>query len=155
MRLCRLEAGFAAVLLLLGLWIVQQALAYGVFGPNITGAGFFPFLAGCLLAASAGRLLIGHVRRGRGLEGTLDGRQVLPVAGVVVAAVTFLLVVEIVGMVLLTPFYVATVSYFIERPRTRRGHVIVWATAIGFTVAAYVLFDYLLNVPLPRGPFER
>jgi hypothetical protein len=75
----------------------------------------------------------------------------LPIGGIIVATALFLLLAEAVGMVLLTPLYVAAVAYLIEMPKTPRGHVIVWSVAVAFAVFAYLLFDYGLNVPIPHG----
>jgi Tripartite tricarboxylate transporter TctB family len=35
----------------------------------------------------------------------------------------------------------------------RRGFVVTGVVAIGFALGAFLLFDTLLRVPLPRGPF--
>ncbi|HEX2552260.1 MAG TPA: tripartite tricarboxylate transporter TctB family protein [Microvirga sp.] len=146
----RSEVAFSLGLLVLGVWIVAQALAYGVFGPNITGAGFFPLIAGALLALSSAGTLVRQVR-GRTESGRLEAAETLRIGGVVALTALFLVLVERVGLVLLTPFYVAVVAYLIEWPTTLRGHATVWATAIGFAIVAYLVFDLGLNVPLPDG----
>jgi hypothetical protein len=151
MSIYRLETYFATLLLALGLWIVWTAIGYGVLGPNITDAGFFPFFAGLMLAVSAAGALLQQSREQN--EGDVLGLdELLPVAGSVLATALFLLSVEAVGMVLLTPVYVFAVSCLIETPKTRRNAAVLAAVSVGFAVFGYVLFEYLLHVPLPRSP---
>jgi hypothetical protein len=150
----RSEVAFSLGLLALGVWIIAQALAYGIFGPNITGAGFFPLIAGLVLAAGSGGTLVRHLRGQSEGEG-LKTPEVMRIGGVVALTAVFLVLAEPVGIVLLTPIYIASISYLIEQPKTLRGHLTVWIAAIGFAAAAYFLFDVGLQVPLPHGFLER
>jgi putative tricarboxylic transport membrane protein len=151
MKLNQLDAGFGLLLLILGVWIVAQALSYGVLGSNVTGAGFFPFIAGCLLTISATGILATRKNEKRDADGSIPTSEWLPIGGIILVTVAFLLLAETVGMVLLTPFYVAAISYLIEFPKSFRGHVIVWVVGFGFALFGYLLFDYGLNVPIPHG----
>jgi len=151
MKLNRLEVGFGLFLLILGSWIVAQAVSYGVLGDNITGAGFFPFISGGLLTISAIGILVRQMREGSDETEMVPFSELGPIGGIIAATAVFLLLAETVGMVLLTPFYVAAVAYLIEVPRTPRGHAIVWSVAVAFAVFAYLLFDYGLGVPIPHG----
>jgi len=151
MRNQRLDAYFTTGLLVLGMWIIWQSVGYGVFGPDVTGAGFFPFLAGCLLTISAAGALL-RQRREAANSDTIAASEFVAVGGTIVATAIFLLCVGTLGMVFLTPLYVLAVSFFIEKPGTWRRLAVVGAVAVGFSVFAYVLFDYFLRVPLPRGP---
>jgi hypothetical protein len=151
MKLNRLEIGFGLFLLILGAWIVAQAISYGVVGDNITGAGFFPFISGGLLTVSAIGILARQVRERSGVSEVIPLAELLPIGGIIVATAVFLLLAETVGMVLLTPFYVAAVAYLIEVPKNPCGHTVVWSVAVAFAIFAYLLFDYGLNVPIPHG----
>lgn len=151
MKLARLELGFGLFLLILGAWIIARAVSYGVLGENVTGAGFFPFISGCLLTVSAVGILARLLRKDDGEQDTVPFSELLRIGGIIAATAVFLLLVERIGMVLLTPFYVAAVSYLIEVPRSPRGHVLVWSVATAFAVFAYLLFDYGLNIPIPHG----
>jgi hypothetical protein len=151
MKLVRLEVGFGILLLALGAWILAQAISYGVLGDNVTGAGFFPLMSGGLLTVSAIGVLIRHMREGGDESETIPLSELLPIGGIVGATAAYLLLAETVGMILLTPFYIAAVAYLIEMPKTVRGHAIVWSVALGFAVFAYLLFDYGLNIPIPHG----
>lgn len=153
MKLIHLETGFGLFLLVLGAWIVAQAVSYGVFGNNVTGAGFFPFISGCLLTVSAIGILVRQRHERSGEPELVPLSELRPIGGIVAATALFLLLAETLGMVLLTPFYVAAVSYLIEVPRDARGHAIVWSVAAAFAVFAYLLFDYGLNIPIPHGVF--
>lgn len=151
MSIQRLDTVFAALLLMFGVWIMWQAVGYGVLGPDITDAGFFPLLAGGLLTISAAGTLV-RQRREEASDAILTLAEFAPVAGCVIATAIYLLLVETLGMVFLTPFYVCAVSCLIEWPRTRSALLLVIAVALGFTLFAYLLFGYLLRVPLPHGP---
>jgi putative tricarboxylic transport membrane protein len=151
MKLYRLEVGFGLVLLIAGAWVVAQAISYGVLGDNITGAGFFPFISGGLLSVSALGILSRELRGRDQSSETIPLAELLPIGGIILATALFLLLAETVGMILLTPLYVAAVAYLIEVPKTTRGHIIVWSVAVAFAVFAYLLFDYGLNVPIPHG----
>jgi hypothetical protein len=151
MKLARLEVGFGLFLLILGAWIIARAVSYGVLGENVTGAGFFPFISGCLLAISAVGILARLLRNPDGEQAAIPVSELLRIGGIVAATAVFLLLVERIGMILLTPFYVAAVSYLIEMPRRPRGHALVWSVAMAFAVFAYLLFDYGLNIPIPHG----
>lgn len=152
MSIHRLDTIFATLLLIFGVWIMWQAVGYGVVGPDITDAGFFPLLAGGLLTVCAAGTLV-RQRREEASDAVLTLGEFAPVAGCVVATAIYLLLVETLGMVFLTPFYVFAVSCLIEWPRSRSALLTVVAVALGFTLFAYLLFGYLLRVPLPRGPF--
>jgi hypothetical protein len=150
MRNQRLDAYFTTGLLVLGMWIIWQSIGYGVIGPDITGAGFFPIMAGCLLTISAAGALLRQRREARNAD-AITAPELFAVGGTIAATAVFLLCIETFGMVFLTPLYVAAVSLFIEKPPTWRRGAIVAAVAVGFSAFAYILFDYFLNVPLPHG----
>lgn len=152
MSISRLEICFATLLLAFGAWIVWKAIGYGVLGPDITDAGFFPFFAGLMLVVSSGGALVRHLRERNDGEVIALG-ELLPVAGSILATALYLLAVESAGMVLLTPLYVFAVSCMIEVPRSSRQVLVVAAVSIGFSAFAWFLFEYLLRVPLPDGPF--
>lgn len=153
MRINRLEIGFAALLFGFGLFIVIRAVQYGIFGPAVTGTGFFPALSGALLVVSSGGVLGGFIRGSRTTSEVLELAPLAPVAAIVALTVVFLLVVESVGMLALTPVYVGAVAFVIERPRKTTGWLVLLSVALGFTLFAWLLFDYALRVPLPRGIF--
>jgi len=54
MSLRLLDAAFAAVLFLLGTYILLEAAEYGFFRREVPGPGFFPFLTGLLLIICSG-----------------------------------------------------------------------------------------------------
>lgn len=151
MKLRQLDLAVAGGLCVLGLFILVQAYLYGISGPTVTGPGFFPLLSGLLVFVSAGGVLFRQLRGEGVAEDSLPFRDVAPVAAIVVATAVFLLLVEQVGMLMLTPVYVFAVASAITPPRKLRDVAVHAAVAIGFTVFAWALFDQLLNVPLPRG----
>lgn len=155
MQLDRLDVGFSVLMLLAGMWVMAQAAGYGVFGAYVTGPGFFPFAAGALMTGATAVTLYGQIRRRKSIEATLSLPEIIPVAAIIALTAIFLVLVERIGILVLTPFYLASVSYFIERPQSVRQHLTVWLTAVVFTTLAYLLFGYTLRVPLPYGLFQQ
>ncbi|WP_418025410.1 tripartite tricarboxylate transporter TctB family protein (plasmid) [Paracoccus sp. TD-10] len=151
MKLDKLDLCFAVLIGVLGLFIVATAFGrYGVLSSEITGPGFFPLLSGLLILGGLIGVLADR-RRGARLEGSLTRTEVMPVLAISIATVIFLLLMERIGMLVLTPFYIFAVACVIKPPRSARtaiGHVV---TAAGFTLFAWVLFDVTLGVPLPEG----
>lgn len=151
MKTSQLDIAFTIVLLALGAGIVVQAIGYGVFGPNITGSGFFPLLAGgAILLCCIAILLDGKTRQEMAGE-VLNWHELKPVCCIVAATIAFIVLVPLAGMVLLTFPYVAAIAYSIHVPANRRGHAMLWLLALCTTVALFLLFDQALNVPLPWG----
>lgn len=148
----RLDVCFASLLLMVGLWIIAQAIGYGITGPNIAEPGFFPLIAGILLAGSALGTIIKLVRTAEGNEAP-DFSGAMPVLGSICTMLVYLLLLDTLGMVLLSPFFIFAIGWFIERPKNIRQGLGMVAVALGFTAFAYVLFGHLLRVPLPRGIF--
>ena len=151
MPLRHAEFGFAAAMFAFGLFILAQSVRYGIFGPTVTGAGFFPALSGLLMLGASAAILRGHLTGRRGGEEAIVLRPLWPVLAIVGLTVLFLLVVERVGMLLLTPFYVGAVAAVIDPPRRPRAWLRVGLVAGGFTLFAWALFRHGLNIPLPRG----
>ncbi|ODT81514.1 MAG: hypothetical protein ABS76_11790 [Pelagibacterium sp. SCN 64-44] len=148
-----METCFAALLLMFGLGVIAQAMIYGITGPNIAEPGFFPFLAGLLLSVSAGVVLF-KLRRDRSEAQAIDFSGGLPVIGSIGVMAVYIALIGTFGMVVLAPFFIFAIAWFIERPTTRRQVLNMVLVALGFTGFAYFLFSYLLRVPLPRGIFN-
>jgi hypothetical protein len=153
MQINKLEIGFAALLFALGCFIIVQSYLYGILGPTVTDTGFFPLLSGLLLSVASGSILVGFVRGTRSSAETLAFSSLLPIVAIVASTVLFLCLVQTFGMVVLTPIYVGAVAFIVERPVGTRGWLRLLAVAFGFTLFAWLLFDYALRIPLPRSSF--
>lgn len=151
MKLSLLDVLVSLLLVALGIYVIWHAAVYGILGPTITGPGFFPLLSGLMILIGAAGVLAGHIRKSRVMEGRITGPETVPVVLITLFTVIFLLLAEPVGMILLTPLYVFGVASAILPPRSLRTILCHCVVAVGFTLFAYLLFDYALGIPLPDG----
>lgn len=127
-------------LALAGGWL---ALGYGLSDFGQPGSGLFPALA----CAALGVLALPLLWRGDTLarEPVAWGK----LSGYVVAAGGYALALEPLGHLLASALVLGFVMLVLERLR--------WPLALGVTAAsvagAWALFERLLQMPLPRGPF--
>jgi hypothetical protein len=146
----QLDLLFNAVWLLVGVAVCATSFSLGVLGPSGPDSGFFPLLAGLAMAAAAALLLATRAHAHSDFEPFFPEeaslRRVLFVLATMVAMVAALPwlgfnLSGIVGM----PLLVRTVG----RPS--------WIFSILFGLAAtlivFYVFNTLLGMRLPRGPF--
>jgi putative tricarboxylic transport membrane protein len=131
--------------LLVGLGAVVGAIQLQIGTPSEPQPGFFPFLAGSLLMFLSGLLVVQGLRgRSSGGEPFTKLRQpVLAMMGLI----GFVLVLEPLGYILATASLTA-VLLLVLKVRRGLGYVL---TVILLPVGSYLLFDRLLDVPLPEG----
>jgi len=130
-----------AVLAVAGVWALL-ARGLPVSGPGGPGPGFVPMLLAGLLALLGLLLLVQNVRVGARSE-ALDGWGQAAVA--VGLLVLYLLAMTRVGFVLATPPYVALAVWRCGGRSLR----LIAGTALGLTLAVWVLLARLFQVPLP------
>jgi len=154
MKLGHLDIGLAVIVLGFSMWTIAAAFGYGIFGPNVTGGGFFPLLTGSvMLVCSLGVIFDRTSRREFGDE-RLTSERLAPVAGIVLATGLLIALLPVAGLVPLTLVYVPAVAWCIERPRTPAGYLAILVLAVASAACCYLLFDRLLNIPLPWGIWE-
>jgi putative tricarboxylic transport membrane protein len=131
--------------LLVGLGAVVGAIQLQIGTPSEPQPGFFPFLAGSLLMFLSGLLVVQGLRgRSSGGEPFTKLRQpVLAMMGLI----GFVLLLEPLGYILATASLTA-VLLLVLKVRRGLGYVL---TVILLPVGSYLLFDRLLDVPLPEG----
>lgn len=139
MRAHRIGSLFlAAIGLLAGLMM----LPLGLWDHGTPGAGLFPFLAAVMLAFTS--LGSAVQDRGEAVEEIVDRgalrRYVIAITG-------FLIAIQVVGMLLATFLFVAAVLHWIEGKTLLRASV----AGGGLALLSWILFDFLLGVPLPAG----
>jgi putative tricarboxylic transport membrane protein len=135
----------AAVLLAFAIAFAAGALEYYPYwGEGGPGSAFLPFWLGVLMAALATLMLI---RRPRGAEAEWlpQGEGRARVLVVIAATVVFVAALKVIGMVVGTALYLATLMRYLERHR--------WALTIAVSIAAaalnYLVFAHWLRVPFP------
>jgi putative tricarboxylic transport membrane protein len=142
----RRDATGALVASALGLIGLALGISYGVWDGGAPGAGFFPAISGGALAA-VGVLIA--VTDPAPEPDTPDGFR-LPRQGAYIAALfAFALLMEQLGAIVVIVLLFLAILGGIERLSWR---IVVPVTA-GAAFGAWLLFDVLLQVPLPHGPF--
>jgi hypothetical protein len=144
---------FAALLLLVGIVVIVMAWNYGLMHEGTPGTGFFPLLAGFVIAGGSAVTLARSLGGRALLEGRIGRSEVLINAGLVAAFIVFLLAVPWLGFTpaaVLMTFAVGWVS----RDQHGRAFVAKLAlTAVLVVVGCHIVFGTLLGAPLPSGIF--
>jgi putative tricarboxylic transport membrane protein len=139
-------ARFAATFLgLMAAAAAAMAVGYGLWRHGGPGAGLFPFVAAVLLLATSIGAVISSVPAGAA-EPIDAGRFVR--YGTVIAL--FPLLIMIVGTMPAT----ACVFLAILRGIEGRSWTVAAACSLAAAAGTFVLFSYLLDVPLPRSILE-
>lgn len=154
MKISTLDRAFAFAMVPFSLYMIAQSVHYGVLGANVTGSGFFPFISGLIILLSTAAILSDSKARAELSDETIGFSQLKPLIGITVATTLFVALADAVGMVPLTLLYIPAVAYCIERPASRRGHILIWSVAAVATALFYLLFDQALHIPLPWGIWE-
>jgi len=155
------EKIFTSLFAAFAIYIVWQSLQYGVFSESITGAGFFPAMAGLLILISTCVSLFIKSKQTEVAGGVISDNddvlraserlEVLRVVVLVAITVIFVIATPYLGMIALTPFYIMSCFLTLTPDRSAKGVIIGLASAIGFTLVAWAVFDKGLGVPLPIG----
>ena len=140
--------GPAIVILLVGMFMFWQATLLKVGTPSSPGPGLFPLgLSGALTVLGVALLLEGRGTTGDAAPATgatqMGYRSIAIVLGLVLALA---LTVETLGFVIAGA--VLTCALLRLAGRDWRSTFIIGISA---SVLSYLLFDYALKVPLPRG----
>jgi putative tricarboxylic transport membrane protein len=133
---------------LTGLYVVQQAVVYGILREGQPADGFYPIIVGGLLSVLGCALLLTarSESKVRGEDSHLPDRSgaiKLAVTGAAIAG--FLLLLEPLG-------YVGTMVLFliaILKAASNLRVITILLIAVGFTLATFYGFSKALGVPLP------
>ncbi|HEY5619676.1 MAG TPA: tripartite tricarboxylate transporter TctB family protein [Vicinamibacterales bacterium] len=144
---------FAGCLLVLGVYIVWNALDYGYMRGTTPGPGFFPFWVGLAIVGLSIANLIRSVRGLEILESQFDADTMSKAFAVGGTIAAFILVTPWLGMLVASSLLVPSVAFAIQPRWTPTFGAIVVAIAVGFPILCHFLFAVYLQVPLVRGVF--
>ena len=139
-------------LIFVGSAVVWVATGYGVWDGIEPGAGFFPVLAGCLLVLFAVITMIAERRDEAVVDASAaddDAPSWSHLAGYFAALFGFALLLQPIGAIPAIVVLFAWILLVVERLSLR----LVFLVTAGSALGVWFLFDYLLNIPLPRGQF--
>ena len=147
------DAIFAGLLGVLGVYIVTRAVEYGYLRETTPGPGFFPFWVGLGLV---GLSVANVVRSVRGIErvtAEFDGPTLRKSAAIIAIVTAFILTSPLLGMIPASGLLVPALAVVIRRHWTARSLVALLALSVAFPIACYFLFAVYLRVPLVTGVF--
>ena len=149
MTVRRVDLAVDAFWVLLGLAISAHAVALGLWAPSGPGGGFVPLLAGAVIAAGGAGLLLSRARPAPGVPFWSARVAALRVLAVLAGLVAIAVLMPVLGFLLTAIPTMAFLLTVIERQRWPW----VVGLAIGSSVGLYWLFDRILEMALPKGPF--
>ena len=147
------DAIFAGLLGVLGVYVVANAVEYGYMRDATPGPGFFPFWVGLGLV---GLSVANIVRSARGIERIateFDGPTLRKTAAIIAIITVFILTSPWVGMIPASGLLVPALAVVIRRRWTARSLVALLALSVVFPIACYFLFAVYLRVPMVTGVF--
>ncbi|HEY7678021.1 MAG TPA: tripartite tricarboxylate transporter TctB family protein [Candidatus Methylomirabilis sp.] len=140
----RLAGAALAAFALAVIWECRT-LPFGGF--RHPGPGYMPFfLAAVLLACGVLLVVFGGTARPWMKLGWSEGRHAVAILGVCAFAA---LALERLGYRLTVLIFLAVLLRVVER----KGYAVTAALALGIAFGSFYLFNTVLRVPLPRGPF--
>jgi len=144
---------FAGALLVLGLYVVWNALEYGYMRETTPGPGFFPFWVGLALAIFSAVNLLRSLSGAEVLDSLFDAGGFFKALAILAAIVVFIVATPFIGLLMGTALLIPVVA-FVIRPRwTPTFAATILAIALIFPVVGHYLFGVYLQVPLVEGPF--
>lgn len=155
MKIGLLDRAFTLAMLGLGLYVTITAWQLGLYEDGVPGPGFFPIIAGLLMAALAFALLLRDVAGRKRLEGSVDLTISASILAVTAGIVGFVYVAPVIGMSIAAFIVMVGIGYITQEPPSRdRGFVVRLVAASAVTViACHILFGKLIGIPLVPGPF--
>jgi putative tricarboxylic transport membrane protein len=113
------------------------------------GTGFFPFLAGLVFALLSLILLIQSLVAGENAEVILGKVRWKNITLVLICLVAYAVVLEKLGFMISTAFFIGVVLRVIEKKRWS----LVVVVSVSATLVFWVIFQYWLQSQLPKGIF--
>jgi putative tricarboxylic transport membrane protein len=141
-----------AIFAVLGVYILYLSLRLEFYSEGVPGPGFFPSVLAIALIVSGALLIVTRLRTSREEAGHFDApsrsqtRRSLGLWGIILVTT---LLIEVVGFVVAMLLMVAAILLGLEG---RRG-ISTIVTVVVTPLLAYLLFGWLLQVPLPTGVF--
>ena len=140
----------ALLLMAGGLLVLGDSLRIGIgWGTDGPKSGFFPFWLALTLFACCAGIVIQAVRRADRAP-FLSREAVGPVLKVLVPAIVFVVVIQLVGLYVASTLYMAVYMRWIGR----HAWPLVVLVSVGFSVVTFIVFELWFLVPMPKGPLE-
>ena len=158
----RFEVIGAVFVVMLG--ITHTYLSFLIKAPLLsqdvnTSPSYMPILVGIIFTVLAlfelVRTMVTKARGDIAQKAPLSFRQFISVISLLGVFITYIILMEILGWILCSIVMVTaalTIAELAMKGRRRIGANFLFG--IGLAIIAFIIFDYLLNVPLPKGPWS-
>ncbi len=135
--------------LLISLWVIFEAVQFGIGKWNTPGPGFLPFWAGALLACFALVQMLRTLSRKAALSGKNPWKKIRwgKWGSTLLALLGYALLLEPLGFIICTLIFMIVLLAVVEPQRWP----VVLLIAIVTTAAAYLIFQLWLKSQLPAG----
>ena len=142
---------FAIGLLLLGAYIIWNAVAYGYMRGTTPGPGFFPFWVGLAIVGLSLTNLIRNLAGRDVLASAFDVAGLSKTIAIVAIVAVFIALTPTLGMLAGSALLSPAIA-FVLRPRWDAAFAAaIVSIAVGVPVLCYFLCGVYLQVPLARG----
>lgn len=154
MKTAWLDRAFTVAMLALGIYIVVTSWQLGLYEDGVPGPGFFPIIAGTLMAVLAAALLLRDLVRKKRLDGEVNILVAASILGATAAVIGFVYVAPFIGMSVAAFLVMVGIGYITEEKKSRdRAFVLRLVAASAATVVVcHILFAKLIGIPLVLGP---
>jgi putative tricarboxylic transport membrane protein len=146
------EAAVAVLLQAIATLVILDSLRVGVgWADDGPRSGYFPFIVGVLLFASATWILVAQLRRWHTDRSEFAERaQLRQVMSMAVPITLYVGAIAVVGLYLAS---IALIAWFMLR-HGRYRILPTAAVSVGVPLLAFLVFERWFLVPLPKGPVE-
>lgn len=151
MTIHTLDRFMAGVMILFGLWLVRSGVQMGVMQGYVPGAGLFPVIIGSGVAVLS---LINLIRAFAGFEKLSPGmsrKSLFQAIAIIFILVGVVISVPLLGLTLATFIAMILVGAVIQQKRNVRSAVLLLSVSLVTAVGCRLLFQGMLNVPVPTG----
>jgi len=151
MTIHTLDRFVAGAMILFGLWLVRSGMQMGVMQGYVPGAGLFPMLIGCGIAALS---LINLIRSFAGFEKLSPGmsrKSLFQAVAIILILIGVVISVPLLGLTLAVFIAMILVGTVIQQKRNFRFTIVLLSVSLVTAVCCRLLFQGLLNVPVPTG----
>ena len=139
------------MLVLIGLLAIGHAVQLGVFAGGQPGPGLFPLVAGLLIVTGGGFLLATRPRETPlNAEFVFNRATLRTLLSIIAVMAAWILAMPYAGYVLVTFLAVCLLARLFGLTRTSS----ILLLGLFTSLAIYVMFDWLLFLDLPRGPWS-
>lgn len=151
MTIHALDRFMAGAMTLFGLWLVQSGMQLGFMKGYVPGAGLFPAILGCGIAALS---LINLIRAFAGFEKLSPGmprKELLQALAIILILLGAVILTTWLGLTLATFIAMIMVGAVLQLKKSLRFGMKLFLVSLVTAIACRLLFQEALSVPVPVG----